>query len=72
KDTDPDSLRALTEKGVPMIWFVPGHARLLIGMHPEKNEIVFSDTWGPEYQYQTGDWDYFSNFHREMWTLLPD
>lgn len=72
KETHPDALRALVERGVPMIWFVPGHARLLIGMHPERNEIVFSDTWGPEYQYQTADWSYFVNSHREMWTLLPE
>lgn len=72
KQTDPETLRALVEQGVPMIWFVPGHARLLIGMHPEKNEIVYSDTWGPEYQYQTANWDYFANYHREMWTLIPE
>ncbi len=72
KDPDPGLLREKIEKGIPLIWFVPGHARLLIGMHPERNEIVFSDTWGPEYQYQIGDWVYFANYNREIWTLLPE
>lgn len=72
KDPTPQKLREYVEQGIPMIWFVPGHARLLIGMHPKHNEIIYSDTWGPEYQYQVGDWDYFSNNNRELWTLLYD
>jgi hypothetical protein len=72
KDPDPQSLREKIEAGIPLIWFIPGHARLIIGMHPELNEIVFSDTWGPKYQYQIGDWAYFVNNHQEIWTLLPE
>jgi len=53
------------------LWFVPGHARLLIGIHPENNEVVFSDTWGPEYAYQVGTWEYFHNMNQEMWVFLP-
>ena len=72
KDPSPKSLREKIEAGIPLIWFIPGHARLIIGMHPEQNEIVYSDTWGPKYQYQVGDWVYFSNYHQEIWTLLPE
>ena len=32
--------------------FVPGHACLLIGIHPETREIVFSDTWGLVHAYK--------------------
>lgn len=67
----PDTIRPIIEQGVPILWFVPGHARLLIGIHPENNEVVFSDTWGPEYAYQVGTWEYFHNMNQEMWVFLP-
>lgn len=67
----PDAIRPVIERGFPILWFVPGHARLLIGIHPENNEIIYSDTWGAEYQYQVGSWEYFYNLNQEMWVLLP-
>ncbi|RPG86771.1 MAG: hypothetical protein CBC33_001615 [Coraliomargarita sp. TMED73] len=72
KDPDPGLLREKIEKGVPLIWFVPGHARLLIGIHPENSEIVYSDTYGLAHQYTVGDWVYFMNNNKEIWTLLPE
>ncbi|MGC6456030.1 MAG: hypothetical protein ACON39_02000 [Coraliomargaritaceae bacterium] len=72
KDPEPELLLEQIEAGIPLIWFIPGHARLIIGMHPEKNEIVYSDTWGSEYNYRIGDWVYFANNNREIWTLLPE
>ncbi len=67
----PDAIQAVIEQGIPIIWFVPGHARLLIGLNPETHEIVFSDSYGAEHQYETATWDYFVNVNREMWTLTP-
>lgn len=68
----PDTIRPIIESGIPILWFVPGHARLLIGIHPENNEIIYSDSWGAEYQYQVASWDYFYNMNQEMWVLQPD
>jgi hypothetical protein len=71
RNTTPSAIGSIVRQGVPIIWFVPGHARLLIGIHPEKNEIVFSDSWGLEYQYQVGSWDYFMQNNEQMWVLSP-
>jgi len=71
KKERPEAIMEVIEQGIPILWFIPGHARLLIGIHPESNEIVFSDSWGPEYQYRTAPWDYFVNANEEMWYLEP-
>lgn len=65
----PHALLEVIEQGLPIIWFIPGHARLLTGIHPDKNEIVFSDTWGAAYNHQIGSWDYFCNHNIELWYL---
>lgn len=71
KKARPEEISGIIEQGIPILWFIPGHARLLIGIHPENNEIVFSDSWGPQFQYQTATWDYFANINQEMWYLEP-
>lgn len=71
RNATPSAIGSIVRQGVPIIWFVPGHARLLIGIHLEKNEIVFSDSWGSEYQYQVGSWDYFMQNNEQMWVLSP-
>ena len=67
----PQALLAVIEQGLPIIWFIPGHARLLTGIHPNNNEIIFSDTWGAAYNHQIGSWDYFCNHNVELWYLEP-
>lgn len=67
----PDAISEHIEVGIPIIWLVPGHMRLLIGLHPETNEIVYSDSWGMEHRYKTASWDYFVNMNEEMWVLEP-
>jgi len=71
RDATPFAIRSVIQQGVPIIWFVPGHARLLIGIHLETNEIVYSDSWGSKYQYQVGSWDYFKQHNKQMWVLSP-
>ena len=67
----PEEIMPVIEQGIPIIWFIPGHARLLIGLHPENNQIVYSDSWGLEHAYKTAPWDYFVNVNQEMWILVP-
>lgn len=71
KKERPEAILPIIEQGIPIIWLIPGHARLLIGLHPENNEIVYSDSWGMEHAYKTQSWDYFVNANREMWILTP-
>lgn len=69
RKADPGAIREIIEQGVPIIWFVPGHVRLLIGIHPRNNQIVFSDTWGLEHAYKIGTWQDFMQINEEMWYL---
>ncbi len=71
REEHPKEIREVIDRGIPIIWFIPGHARLLIGIHPQNNQIVYSDSWGPEHAYKTETWDYFVNANREMWYLTP-
>lgn len=69
KESDPPAIQEIIDQGLPIIWFVPGHARLLIGIHPETREIVFSDTWGLEHAYKVAGWSHFLRLNQEMWYL---
>ena len=44
------------EAGVPQVF--GGHMRLIIGYNAEKNEIIYTDTWGAghEHKYMPDDW----------------
>ncbi len=33
-------------RGYPLIWLVPSHCRLIIGVNPKTREILYSDSWG--------------------------
>jgi len=61
---------ATIETGVPIYWLVPGHARLIIGVHPQGG-IVYSDSWGPGHAFKTMSWGQFKMLNREMWILQP-
>lgn len=65
-------IREQTKRGVPLFWSVQlglypeagvpqvfgGHMRLIIGYNEEKNEIIYTDTWGAghEHKYMPDDW----------------
>ena len=65
-------VREQTKRGVPLFWSVQlglypeagvpqafgGHMRLIIGYNEEKNEIIYTDTWGAghEHKYMPDDW----------------
>ncbi len=69
KKKEPAAILEIIEQGLPIIWFVPGHARLLIGIHPDNREIVYSDSWGLDHAFTVGSWDEFRMLNREMWYL---
>lgn len=76
KSSTPPSVRreevlAVIQKGIPIYWLIPGHARLLIGVHPGGG-VVYTDSWGPGHEFKTMTWTDFRNLNREMWILAPD
>ena len=71
RNATPSAIRSIIQQGIPIVWFMPEHVRLLIGIHQVENEIVFSDSWGLKYQYQVGSWDYFMRYNEQLWVLNP-
>lgn len=61
--------RMSVERGMPLIWLVPGHVRLLIGFNPEEGSIVYSDSWGPGHEFKTMPWSQFMNLTVDLFLL---
>ena len=34
------------KKGVPLIWLIPGHCRMIMGYNPKSGYIIYTDSWG--------------------------
>ena len=58
-------VKSSVDKGIPLVWsvyfcspwdggssFGIGHLRLIVGYNEEKNEIIYSDTWGLKHKYK--------------------
>lgn len=71
KDSGLASIAAVTDGGVPIIWAVPGHIRLLIGVNPKTQQVVYSDSWGPGHDYKLASYYDFRRLNLGMWVLDP-
>ncbi len=43
-------VRNAIDKGIPVLWLISGHARLINGYDAAKDEILYSDSWGAEHE----------------------
>lgn len=39
-------IRKPLQEGIPILWCVPGHMRMIIGYDTERQELIYSDSWG--------------------------
>ena len=46
-------VKQFVDKGVPIVWMIPGHIRLLIGYNETAGQIVYSDSWGAGHERKT-------------------
>ncbi len=50
KDKDLPKFRRevqhMITRGLPILWMIPGHIRLIVGFDPVKDQIFYSDSWG--------------------------
>lgn len=46
-------VKQFIDKGVPLVWMIPGHIRMLIGYNETTGEIVYSDSWGKGHEKKT-------------------
>lgn len=61
-------LVAYIEKGIPFFWLIPGHARLINGIHPDGG-IVYTDSWGQEHAFKFMSWSQFKNLNQTLFVL---
>ena len=73
------------DKGLPLVWCVVlgvipdksapqaagGHMRLIIGYNDRESSIVFSDTWGAKFEFQTMKKDDAWTMTYGLYTLEP-
>lgn len=59
------------DKGIPLIWCVPGHMRLIIGYNDREASVVFSDTWGAKFEFQKMKRDDAWTLTYGLYTLEP-
>lgn len=57
------------ERGMPLIWLVPQHVRLVIGFNPADDTVVYSDSWGPGHDFKTMRWGDFINSTVDLFLL---
>ena len=46
-------VKKYVDKGVPLVWEIPGHIRLLIGYDEAAGLIAYSDSWGAGHELKT-------------------
>ena len=39
-------------RGIPLLWVVPGHMRIINGYDSQKNEVIFTDSSGPGFEHR--------------------
>ncbi|MGN0837050.1 MAG: hypothetical protein ACI4OS_06370 [Akkermansia sp.] len=39
-------IRKPLQDGIPILWCVPGHMRMIIGYDTDRQELIYSDSWG--------------------------
>ena len=46
-------VKKYVDKGIPLVWEIPGHIRLLIGYDEAAGRIAYSDSWGAGHELKT-------------------
>ena len=47
------TVKKYVDKGIPLVWEIPGHIRLLIGYDEANGLIAYSDSWGAGHELKT-------------------
>lgn len=71
KDAGAGAIQEVVQSGVPIIWLIDGHLRLLIGINPKAKQVIFSDSWGPGHDFKAMPYHQFARINRGMWVMEP-
>lgn len=44
------SVRKYVDAGIPLVWGVPGHIRMIVGYNETAGKILYSDSWGANHE----------------------
>ena len=44
------SINDSIKKGIPLLWCTPKHMRIINGYDSNKNEVIYTDSWGPTHE----------------------
>ena len=69
KHSSYQDIYSCIQNGQPILMLAPGHIHLIIGIHPQTREVVYSDSWGAGHEFKTMSWDTFENINRQMWVM---
>ena len=41
------------DNGLPILWLIPGHARIINGYNPQTKSVLYTDSWGAGFEVQS-------------------
>ncbi|MBR1837099.1 MAG: hypothetical protein IJ783_07400 [Kiritimatiellae bacterium] len=47
------AVKGWIDKGIPLVWLIPGHMRMIVGYDETKALIAYSDSWGAGHECKT-------------------
>lgn len=68
RNTKREQLLAYIQRGIPLYWIIPGHARLINGIHPEGG-ILYSDSYGLGHEFKKMTWSEFIELNRTLFAI---
>ncbi|MBR2642664.1 MAG: C39 family peptidase [Lentisphaeria bacterium] len=75
KDKDYAKFRreveAAIRQGLPILWEIPGHIRLIVGMDPGKDQIFYSDSWGSGHELKKMPFQEAFILTHRIFVLIP-
>ena len=43
-------VRSAIDRGLPLLWMIPGHIRLIVGADIKQDLVLYSDSWGAAHE----------------------
>lgn len=59
------------DNGLPVLWLIPGHARIINGYNTQTRAILYTDSWGSGYEVQSMPYAEAEKLTQFAITFLP-
>jgi hypothetical protein len=64
-------VKSRIDNGQPLLWLVPGHARIINGYNPRTGAIYYTDSWGPGFELESMPYDEALKLTEFVFAFLP-